>query len=241
MTSRGVRRKRRKRLRTVSLVLALGLCAALVCAGINTFVAKSVQSRILTQEEAARLEKADCILVLGAQVWADQSPSHMLEDRLRRGVALYRAKAAPVLLMSGDHGQLQYDEVSAMKQYAVNQGVPSADVFMDHAGFSTYESLYRARDIFQAKRILIVTQRYHLFRALYIARALGLEAYGVASDYRGFARQPLLSAREFAARIKDFGMCLLRPKPTYLGDKIPLSLSGDVTNDAGIERFEPAA
>lgn len=106
--------------------------------------------------------------------------------------------------MSGDHGQEDYDEVNAMKKYAVEKGVAADDVFMDHAGFSTYETMYRARDVFQAKKVIIVTQKYHLYRAVYIARALGLEAYGIASDPRPYSSVVYNNAREFLARVKDF-------------------------------------
>jgi vancomycin permeability regulator SanA len=155
----------------------------------------------------------------------------MLEDRLRRGVELYEAAAAPKLLMSGDHGQREYDEVNAMKGYAVAAGIPSGDVFMDHAGFSTYESLYRAKEIFGVKKVIIVTQEYHLHRALYIARQLGLEAWGVASDYRSYAGQLMRDIREILARNKDFVTGIFLPEPTYLGEKIPITGDGNVTND----------
>jgi len=239
MTSRNVRRKRRKRARLAALALCLALCFGAAAAGVNVYMARTEDSRILPPEQAAALEGVDCVLVLGAKVMPSGAPSHMLEDRCRRAVALFEAGAAPVLLMSGDHGQWEYDEVTCMKQYAVDHGMPSEAVFMDHAGFSTYDSMYRARDVFRAKKIIIVTQRYHLFRALYIARKLGLEAYGVSSDYRPYATQMKNSAREAAARCKDFGMCLLKPKPRYLGDPIPLTLGGDVTNDKGVV-FEPS-
>jgi len=234
MTSRNVRRKRRKRARQFALLLCLLLCAGIAMAGVNAYMARAADPRILSQERAAQLEGVDCVLVLGAKVMPSGAPSHMLEDRCRRAVALFGAKAAPVLLMSGDHGQWEYDEVSAMKQYAVDHGVPSGAVFMDHAGFSTYDSLYRARDVFQARKIIIVTQRYHLFRALYIARRLGLEAYGVACDYRPYATQAQNSSREFLARCKDFAKCIVPPKPKYLGPPIPLYLDGDLTNDRGV-------
>jgi len=238
MTSRNVRRKRRKQVRLAALALCLALCAGIVFAGVNIYMARGEAPRILPPEQAAALEGVDCILVLGAKVMPSGAPSHMLEDRCRRAVALFKAGAAPVLLMSGDHGQWEYDEVTCMKQYAVDHGVPSPAVFMDHAGFSTYDSMYRARDVFRAKKIIIVTQRYHLFRALYIARQLGLEAYGVSCDYRPYATQMKNSAREALARCKDFFMCIFKPKPTYLGSPIPLTLSGDVTNDKGVV-FEP--
>jgi vancomycin permeability regulator SanA len=233
MTSRNVRHKRRKRVRWAVLLLCALLIAGCALSGVNGYMAKAAERGIVTQEEAAQLG-ADCILVLGARVWPGGAPSHMLEDRLRRGVALYQDKAAPVLLVSGDHGQVEYDEVSAMKQYCVDHDVPSADIFMDHAGFSTYDSLYRARDVFGAKRVIIVTQRYHMFRALYIARQLGLEAWGVTSDYRAYATQAQNSAREALARCKDYVKCMIQPEPIFLGDPIPLNVSGDVTNDEGV-------
>ena len=236
MTSRSVKRKRRRRARRLGVLICLLLCAGIALGGINIGMARSTAGRIVSAQEAAQMAesgKFDCILVLGAKV-VGEIPSHMLEDRCRRGVELYQAKAAPVLLMSGDHGQVEYDEVSVMKRYAVDSGVPSSDVFMDHAGFSTYDSIYRARDVFQAKRVLIVTQRYHLSRALYIAKQLGLDAWGVDSDYRPYVTQAKNSAREVAARVKDFFMCMLQPKPKYLGEPIPLILDGNVTNDEGV-------
>ena len=113
----------------------------------------------------------------------------------------------------------------------MEKGIPSEDVFMDHAGFSTYESIFRARDVFAAKKIIIVTQEYHLYRALYIANALGLEAYGVASDYHTYVGQLNREVREILARNKDFATSIFKPYPTYLGKVIPVNGDGDLTND----------
>ena len=212
-------------------VLVIGLAGGVAVLGIDAFVVLSTRDQILTQEEAAELEDVDCIIVLGCKVWDNGVPSHMLEDRLKRGVALYQLGAAPKLLMSGAHGRADYDEVDAMKTYAVEAGVPSADVFMDHAGFSTYETVYRARDVFCAKKVIIVTQEYHLYRALYIAEALGLEAYGVDADYRSYVGQLTRDVREILARVKDAGSCLFNPDPTYLGETIPIWGSGELTHD----------
>ena len=115
--------------------------------------------------------------------------------------------------------------------YAVEAGIPSEDVFMDHAGFSTYESMVRAKEVFQAKKIIIVTQEYHLNRALYLAHKLGLEAYGVPADLRNYSGQFKRDIREIAARCKDFALGAFKPKPTYLGDIIPISGDGNATND----------
>lgn len=196
---------------------------------INGYVKLSVKERILSPAEAADL-KADCILVLGAGV-INGRPSPMLRDRLLQGINLYNAGASDRLLMSGDHGQIDYDEVNTMKRFAMDQGIPSECVFMDHAGFSTYESLYRARDVFLARKIIIVTQEYHLYRALYIADKLGLDAYGVASDPQQYGGQEYREIREIVARLKDVFTSLFKPLPTYLGETIPVSGNGDLTND----------
>lgn len=209
-------------------VLILGVILSLV---VNGHVTSSTGSAILSREEVSSLEDVSCILVLGCLVRDDGEPGGMLEDRLEVGIALYRDGVAPKLLMSGDHGSESYDEVNAMKQYALEKGVDSSDVFMDHAGFSTYDSLYRAREVFGAEKIVIVTQEYHLYRALYIAESLGIEAYGVASDLHAYAGQEERDIREFLARNKDFVGCALGVKPKFLGEKIPLDGDGDLTND----------
>ena len=224
------RNKKRSHGRLFRWVLCLLWVGCLVVCGTDGYVRRGGAERILTPDAAAELKNVDCILVLGCFVREDGVPSDMLADRLRRGVELYQAGAAPKLLMSGDHGRTDYNEVEAMKQYAIDWGVPSADVFMDHAGFSTYESVYRAKEIFEAESILIVTQEYHLQRAVYIATALGMEAYGVASDYHRYTGQLSRDLREVLARVKDFGTTVFRPEPTFLGEVIPISGDGDVTN-----------
>ena len=223
--------KIRKRIKKCLLwLLALSILGAIAVFGINAWVVQTSASRILTPEEAAALQDVDCILVLGCGVYGNGQPTPMLADRLQRGIELYQAGASGKLLMSGDHGQADYDEVNVMKNYALEQKIPSSDIFMDHAGFSTYESMYRARDVFQAKKIIIVTQKYHLYRAVYIAKALGLDAYGVAADYRTYAGQVSRDIREILARNKDFLTSIFQPKPTYLGEAIPVSGDGSLTN-----------
>lgn len=217
--------------RSLCILTCLGLMGILAVAVINGIVLGTAGSRILEPEKAAQLEDVDCILVLGCQVKSDGVPSDMLHDRLRRGVELYNMGAAPKLLMSGDHGRTEYNEVGAMKHFALEAGIASEDIFMDHAGFSTYESVCRAKEIFQVKKVIIVTQKYHLYRAVYIAQALGLDAYGVASDYRSYTGQAGYDLRETLARVKDFGTAIFKPAPTYGGKVIPISGNGDLTND----------
>ncbi|MBQ3000500.1 MAG: YdcF family protein [Oscillospiraceae bacterium] len=221
--------------KTVLIIFAvlggLAVLGGALVFGINGYVVHFGEKYILSPTDAAALSDMDCILVLGCGVRDDGTPSHMLEDRLRRGVELYKAGAAPKILMSGDHGRTNYDEVNTMKGYAIDAGVPSEDVFMDHAGFSTYESMYRAQDIFCAEKILIVSQEYHLHRAIYLARALGLEAYGVAADYRTYSGQLYRDIREILARDKDFFIAIFKPDYPYGGETIPVFGNGDLTND----------
>lgn len=207
---------------TICVLLGLALLGTAAVLGVNAYVKHVAAPRILTAEEAASLSDVDCILVLGCLVKDDGRPSDMLHDRLRRGVELYQAGVAPKLLMSGDHGRENYDEVATMKQFAIDADIPSEDVFMDHAGFSTYESMYRAIDIFQAEKIIIVTQEYHLYRALYLAEKLGIEAYGVSASLHGYGSQDYQDFRESLARMKDFFYALVKPEPTFLGEAIPI-------------------
>lgn len=204
---------------------------ALIVLGINLYVRISTNKQIIKENDYTELSDVDCIIILGAGIWGDK-PSPMLEDRLLEGIKLYQNGASDKIIMSGDHGRKEYDEVSIMKNYAIEKGIPSENIFMDHAGFSTYESIYRAKDIFQAKKIVIVTQKYHLYRALYIANQLGLEAYGVGADPRQYAGATYREIREILARDKDFIKCIFKPEPTYLGDTIPVSGNGDITNDS---------
>ena len=169
----------------------------------------------------------DCILVLGAGVRADGTPSDMLRDRVTVAVELYHATGAP-LLMSGDHTG-DYNEVGVMKALAVEMGVPSEDIFLDHEGYSTYESIYRAKGVFGAETILIVTQEYHLHRALYIAGELGMEAEGVSADLRPYTKQKQYSLREHLARFKDLFTAAKGDYEGHLDPPVDLDGDGNLT------------
>ena len=214
--------------RGILALFCLGITGTAVVFGLSSYIKRETAEKIITAEEAT---DADCILVLGCGVREDGSPSLMLRDRLEKGIELYEAGTAPKLLMSGDHGRKDYDEVNLMKSYAMGKGVPSEDIFMDHAGFSTYDSMYRARDIFCAEKVIVVSQEYHLYRALYLAEKLGLEAYGVPAQDVNYRGQAYRDFREMLARAKDFCTAAIQPEPKYLGEKIPVSGNGDLTND----------
>lgn len=224
--------KKRKVFKSMIIaLLILALLSVVAVFSINAYVKSVGKKLMVTPESATELKNVDCILVLGCGVRDDGTPSDMLRDRLERSIELYFSGVAPKLLMSGDHGRVEYDEVNIMKQYAIDKGVPSEDVFMDHAGFSTYESIYRAKEIFCADNIVIVTQEYHLYRALYLAKSFGLEAHGVSSDYYIYAGQTMRDIREILARNKDFFTAIFKPYPTYLGEAIPVNGDGNLTND----------
>lgn len=215
--------------RLLAAMLAIAFAVVLVFAGTNAAAILTTQDDIVDQQAAASLD-ADAIIVLGASVYPDGTPSGILQDRLDDGIALYFAGAAPKIIMSGDNGTESYNECWAMKQYAISQGVPSEDVFCDHAGFSTYETMYRARHVFGADRVVIATQTYHLYRAVYDAQGVGMEAIGVPSDYGEYVNQSWYDFREIFARTKDFFQVLMKTPSTFVGDPISLDQSGDVTD-----------
>ena len=209
----------------------MAAAAAVIVLGIN-FIVVGMGGRDLVSEKDMLKESsfsADCIIVLGAQVKADGTPSKMLRDRLDEGIRLYEAGAAPKILMSGDDGQVEYNEVAAMAAYAEDAGVSKKDLFLDHAGFSTYESMYRAQYIFGVKRAIVVTQKYHEYRALYIGQRLDMDVRGVSAADINYAFQGFRDIREVMARDKDFLQCIFWPKPTYLGDKIDIKGDGRQT------------
>ena len=199
---------------------------------INIYVYLSINKQIV--DKVDKKDKYDAIIVLGASLWNNE-PSPLLRERLDKAIELYNKGVSEKILMSGDHSIDNHDEVNTMKRYAIEKGVPSEDIFMDHAGFSTYESIYRAKAIFRVKKAVIVTQRYHLTRSIYISKALGVNAIGIkANNHKGTYNiiiKLFRDIREFIAIDKDFIKCIVKPYPTYLGEEIPITGNGNVTND----------
>ena len=213
----------------ILLIFIIGL---LSCVMISTVVQKSGEKDIVSTSELP--SKVDAIIVLGAGVTGDGTPSDILYDRLATSKDIYDAGIQGKLLLTGDHGQDDYNEVKAMKKYALeNIKIKEEDIFLDHAGFSTYESIYRAKEIFKVETAIIVTNKYHLPRALYLAKQMEIKAYGVASDKRNYLSYGVYESRERLAQIKDFMYInILKPEPTYLGDDIPVnSTNGNITDD----------
>ncbi len=213
---------------TIAAIAAIVLFVIII----NVYIIQSTKGRIYDSADAAPTDKTyDCILILGAGLRPDGSPSAMLAERLDCGLELYRKGISPKIIVSGDHGTEDYDEVNTMKSYLVAKGVPDSDIFMDHAGFSTYDSIYRAQSIFRCSKICIVTQKYHLYRALFIADKRSIEACGVDAAILNYRGQHLREVRECAARLKDFFTSSFGILPKYLGEEIPVWGNGNVTND----------
>jgi SanA protein len=200
--------------------------------GVSLWVWLNGRMRVVSAEEAAGPRpRAEAILVLGAAVWRGGTPSHMLADRLETALELYRAGAGAKLLLSGDHGRADYDEVNAMRAWLEARGVPPADIFLDHAGFNTYDSMARAVRVFGVRRVVVVTQAFHLPRALYLADRAGMEAVGVAADRRPYRDAAWHVLRETVGRVKAFADATLGRDPQFLGPAIPISGDGRVTRD----------
>ena len=210
-------------------IIYILLITIIIVIGINLYMVLTTKTKIKKIEEI-ETNGIDCIIVLGAGV-REGKPSPMLEDRLLTSINLYQLKISNKIIASGDHGKKHYDEVNVMKNYLINNQIPSENIFMDHAGFSTYDSIYRAKEIFKAKKVIIVTQEYHLYRSIYISKKLGLDATGVIANRREYPLQTKREIREIAARFKDFIKCIFKPKPKYLGETIPVNGNGNVTND----------
>ena len=219
---------KRKYKAVIFVVLGIVLLIGIAAVSLSVYMVKATEKNIFTADTFKNDEKADCILILGAGV-KDGKPKPMLRDRLLAGIELYKSGAAKKIIMSGDHGRADYDEVNVMRAFALEQGVSAEDIFLDHAGFSTYDSVYRAKNIFGAENIIIVSQKYHLYRALYIAKKLDVKAAGVSADLNPYGGQLKRDIREIIARDKDFFKCIIKPEAEIMGDKIPLDGDGSIT------------
>lgn len=213
----------------IKRLLLAGVCCCLAVLLVNQHMKSVGKDNLLSPSDPFTAQAA---LVLGAYVFPDGELCDMLKDRVETGVELYKRGQVQKLLMSGDHGQASYDEVNHMRQYAEQLGVPPEDIFMDHAGFNTYDSMYRSRDVFHVKSAIIVTQEFHLPRAVYIARSLGIEAKGAKADKHIYQGVEYNELREILARNKDFAnVHFFKPEPKFLGPVISINGDGRQTRD----------
>jgi SanA protein len=206
------------------LAIAAGFLVVVVGAS-NVVVWLGGRNPVTT--DAGRVPHAQAALVLGAQVMPNGAPSSMLSDRIDAAYELYRAGRVDKLLLSGDHSRKTYDEVGTMKRILLAKGVPPQDIFEDHAGFDTWDSAQRARRIFDVRSAVVVTQKFHMARALWDARRAGLKVTGYAADRRDYGRvMRRLEVREAAARVKTLGDAVTGADPHFLGPEIPITGDG---------------
>ena len=188
------------------VVLCIALLLALGVIIINAAIVDATSEMVLEISDIDG-EEVDCILILGAGLKADGTPNHMLEDRLKVGIEAAMTLGVECILMSGDDSGESYNEPAAMKKYAMDNGVPESQILLDGQGFSTYDSITRALDVYGFDKIIVVTQEYHLYRALHIADRFDIDAVGVSADLRPYSKQILYDVREVLARVKDFFKC----------------------------------
>jgi SanA protein len=214
---------------TLIFLAAAGFLTTLI---INIAMIKSMEKYIYNDID--QIPSRTTVMVLGAQI-RGQTLSPILKDRVDTGIEMIETGKGHKLLLTGDSGQMYYDETNAMRLYVLANApdILHEDIFMDHAGFSTWDSMYRAREIFEVNDLLIVTQKYHISRAVCMARSLGIDAVGFAVDEEHFMGKNLQAwrTREYLARIKAVYSIVFKIKPRVLGDKIPITGDGRITWD----------
>ena len=194
-------------------ILIVLIVIILVPVIINFYVILSTKNRIVSGDSEL-LTDIDYIVILGAGIRRGK-PSPMLEDRLKTGISLYNNDISNKILITGDHMNDDYDEVTVMKNYLLEHGIPEEDIITDNYGISTYDSIYRVKNVYKSKKVVIVSQRYHLYRALFLSDNLDLESYGVEADLRYYYGQWYREIREILARNKDFIKGIIKPKAVY--------------------------
>jgi SanA protein len=180
--------------------------------------------------DAARAPRAEVALVLGASTYTDGTPTPTLADRLSAGAALYRDRRVDRVLVSGKRGHGFVDQVEVMRRELVRLGVPDRVIFTDHAGFDTWDSMVRARKVYEVRSAIVVTQGWHMPRALWLAKRAGLQAHGLVADRSTTSRQRRgWGLREVFARVKAVADVVTGAKPRFLGPKIPITGSAEAS------------
>ena len=216
-------------MKKVILIFKILLLLFIGAVFINIYIQFSTKKYIFSDVQT--VPKVYTGLVLGSMVFENGTPSGVVTQRLDKAIELYKAGKIKRILVSGDHGQDNYDEVNAMKNYLLKNGIPLEDIFLDHAGFDTYSSMVRAKDIFEIDDVIIITQRFHLPRSVYIARKKRMNAYGVVSNSEGRYETYYNKGRDKISRVKAFFDVMFNRKPKYLGEKIPINGSNEKTLD----------
>ena len=199
----------RKNLMISAVCAAVVILSVILAVFILSLSIKAKSSpRLISDEIAVELDDIDHIIILGAGLKKDGSPSDMLADRLTVGAELLKSFPNAKIILTGDDNGEDYNEVASMKKFLMSMGIDENNLIEDGRGYSTYESIYRAANVYGADKVIIVTQEYHLYRALYISERMGLDAVGVSADTRKYLGQGFRNAREHLARVKDFFMTI---------------------------------
>jgi SanA protein len=218
--------------RAKKVAIAASAVALVASGGFAIYAEGLVRSSAASTFSSADAPSRPVVIVLGARVSAAGEPSAALEDRLLCALDLVRAGRARDVLVSGDHGRREYDEVNAMRSWLVARGVASDRVYMDHAGFRTLDTMARAKVVFGVRSALVCTQRFHLARSLWLARAHGIDAAGVVADRRVYPARRFDATREFLARVKAvLDTTVLRTRPRFEGPAIPVGSDARRTHD----------
>lgn len=213
-----LRRKSNLLINSLAFMCYLIVLVLLFSALINLNIIDNNEQKIYSVDELEHIAdtKYDCILILGAGVRKDGSPTPMLMDRLIAGYNAFLQDTSSIILLSGDSENADYRETVAMKNALIEMGVPEQNILCDGYGLSTYESIWRASNVYHYNKIIIISQKYHLYRALYIANELGMTAIGVDGALQGYSKQPIYSTREYLARLKDVFYTELNSGPKYV-------------------------
>ena len=212
----------------VTIVILLSIIGFMILLGVFINIYMILKTKAKIKDVNTKDFDADAIMVLGCEVRKNGYPGIALKQRLDKALEAYNNGWAGKILVTGNHETDDYDEVNSMKNYLKSKGVPSENIFMDHDGFTTYESMYRAKKKFEVEKMIVVTQKYHLYRSIYIANKLGIKTYGISAKYIKDNRSKI---RELFARIKNFLKCIYKPKYGELGNVISIKSNGDITND----------
>lgn len=210
---------------TAILVITVALCIS-----VNSLIEQYGNNYIVLSKTAPRV---DAIIIPGAKVNIDGTPSSSLKNRLDQGFDLYERSCAKKILLSGDHTSEYYDEVTVMREYLEEKGVAPEDIFLDHAGIDTYHTMYRAKNLFGISNALVVSQHYHNVRAIYIGRQLGMTVLAVdAADTDNVATTKKMNLREYGARFKAFLQAgIIKPQPEITETPVSIFSDGTVTHE----------
>ncbi|HNU91596.1 MAG TPA: ElyC/SanA/YdcF family protein [Spirochaetota bacterium] len=216
-------------MKTLRYILIIAIFLSLLAGGAVWHINSCMERKAtpLIRRTAEECAPAQAAILLGAGVYSGRRVSPVVYDRILAAVELYRSGRVGKILISGDHGTPYYDEVNTIHHWLRKKAVPERDIFTDYAGFSTYDSIVRAKEVFEVQTAILVTQEYHLPRALHIASSLGIDAQGLVADRRGYRHIVRYTAREIPARVKDYFYAnMLKPAPRHHGRPVPITGDG---------------